>query len=92
VDARQRLSAVVRGQVQGVGFRWSVQRFARTLRLHGYAANRPDGSVEVVAEGSAADLDELEEFLRDGPGLAQVTAVDAQRGPASGVFHEFATK
>ena len=42
-----RLKAVVRGEVQGVGFRWAVQRQAGQLGLTGYAENLPDGSVRV---------------------------------------------
>jgi acylphosphatase len=92
VEARQRLSAVVRGQVQGVGFRWWVQRVAQPLDLHGYAANRMDGTVEVVAEGTPEALDELEEFLRRGPRSAHVDGVDSSRGPATGDLKGFATK
>jgi acylphosphatase len=91
-QARQRLSAVVTGQVQGVGFRWSVQHLAHRLDLHGYAANRPDGAVEVVAEGTPEALDELEAYLRTGPRLAQVATVRARREEATGEFREFATK
>lgn len=92
MEARQRLSAVVSGQVQGVGFRWSVQRVAQPLDLHGWAANRTDGTVEVVAEGPPGALDELERFLRRGPRLAQVHRVDVTRGPATGDLKGFATK
>ena len=46
----QRLVAIVRGQVQGVGYRWFVQREAARLGLQGWVANQLDGSVEVVAE------------------------------------------
>ena len=52
----QRLVATVRGMVQGVGFRWFVQREAARLGLDGWVANQVDGSVEVVAEGPDAAL------------------------------------
>jgi acylphosphatase len=87
-----RLRAVVRGDVQGVGFRWAVQRQARQLGLTGYAENLPDGSVRVEAEGVPEGLDELEEFLRIGPRFAQVDALDSQRLAATGEFHGFATR
>lgn len=87
-----RLRAVVRGVVQGVGFRWSVWRRAELLGLVGYAENRADGSVEVVAEGRAADLDDLERYLRSGPGSATVTELDATRTRATGEFSRFAVK
>ena len=53
----QRLEATVRGYVQGVGFRWFVVRRATQLGLTGWTANEHDGTVRVVAEGSAHALD-----------------------------------
>jgi acylphosphatase len=87
-----RLRAVVRGEVQGVGYRWSVQRLARQLGLTGYAQNLPDGSVRVEAEGDPAQLDELEAFLRGGPRFAEVDRLDSERVAATGEFHDFATR
>jgi acylphosphatase len=84
-----RLKAVIKGEVQGVGFRWSVQRQAQQLGLTGYAENRPDGSVRVEAEGAPDRLDQLEEFLRQGPRWAEVESLDSQRSPATGEFHRF---
>jgi acylphosphatase len=87
-----RLTAVVRGEVQGVGFRWSVQREAGRLGLTGYAENLADGSVRVEAEGDPGRLDELEAFLRQGPRWAEVGAVEAERTPATGEFRGFGTR
>ena len=84
-----RLKAVIRGEVQGVGFRWSVQRKAAELGLTGYAENLPDGSVRVEAEGDPDRLDQLEAFLRQGPRWAEVASLDSQRVPATGEFHRF---
>ena len=84
-----RLKAVIRGEVQGVGFRWSVQRKAVELGLTGYAENLPDGSVRVEAEGAPDRLDQLEAFLRQGPRWAEVESLDSQRSPATGEFHRF---
>lgn len=84
-----RLKAVVRGEVQGVGFRWAVQRQAGQLGLTGYAENLPDGSVRVEAEGDPDRLDELERFLHQGPRWAEVQSLDSQRVPATGEFHRF---
>jgi acylphosphatase len=67
---------VVQGRVQGVGYRYFVMREAASLGVCGFARNRPDGTVEVVAEGSAEVLGDLEERLRQGPAFAQVTGVD----------------
>jgi acylphosphatase len=84
-----RLKAVIKGEVQGVGFRWSVQRQAQQLGLTGYAENLPDGSVRVEAEGAPDRLDQLESFLRQGPRWAEVESLDSQRSPATGEFHRF---
>jgi acylphosphatase len=85
----QRLRAVVKGEVQGVGFRWAVQRQAGELGLTGYAENLPDGSVRVEAEGDPARLDQLEAFLRQGPRWAEVDSVTSDRVPATGEFRGF---
>jgi acylphosphatase len=80
---------VVKGRVQGVGYRYFVLRHAEEMGLAGFARNQADGSVEVVAEGSEAALKKLEALLDEGPSFAHVTAVEreaiAERG-ASG-FH-----
>ena len=76
--------AVVHGDVQGVGFRDETVRRARALELTGWVRNGPDGSVEVHAEGPVRARDELLAFLRDGPRLARVVAVDTQAVPAEG--------
>jgi acylphosphatase len=88
----QRLRAVVRGEVQGVGFRWSVQRQAGELGLTGYAENLPDGSVQVEAEGDPDRLDQLEAYLRQGPRWAEVESLDIQRAPATGEFRGFSAR
>jgi acylphosphatase len=88
----QRLRAVVRGEVQGVGFRWSVQRQAGDLGLTGYAENLADGSVRVEAEGDPDRLDQLEAYLRQGPRWAEVESLDVQRAPATGEFRGFSAR
>ena len=61
------LHFLVQGRVQGVGFRWFVHREASELALRGWVRNTEEGDVEVVASGSAEDLDELRRSLRRGP-------------------------
>jgi len=61
------LHFLVKGRVQGVGFRWFVHREASELDLRGWVRNTEDGDVEVVASGSATDLAELRASLRRGP-------------------------
>jgi acylphosphatase len=85
----ERLEATVRGNVQGVGFRWFVVRNAARLGLSGWTANEPDGSVRVVAEGTVEALDDLLGRLQQGPAGAHVAAVDAQRSPAQGNLGSF---
>jgi acylphosphatase len=84
-----RLQAIVKGEVQGVGFRWAVQHQAGQLGLTGYAENLPDGSVEVVAEGDPDRLDQLEAFLHQGPRWAEVRSLNSRRTPATGEFRGF---
>ena len=82
--AGTRLVAVVHGYVQGVGFRWFVEREAAGLGLSGWVANRADGSVEVVAEGPDEMLGELVLRLWEGPSSASVSEVKVSREPARG--------
>ena len=66
----------VSGRVQGVGFRFFVERTAASQGVSGYARNLFDGRVEVYAIGSADQLDKLKEALRGGPRMAAVERVD----------------
>jgi acylphosphatase len=79
------------GQVQGVFFRASTEAEARRLGLTGWVRNRPDGSVEVVAEGPKAKLEELLAWCRHGPPRAQVDRVEVEWGEAGGEFSGFRT-
>ena len=72
---------VVRGRVQGVGFRNFVQREASALSLAGWARNLADGRVEVFAQGAAAALNGLEGRLRQGPRWADVRGVEGMESP-----------
>ncbi len=72
----KRLHVVVRGRVQGVGFRDATCREAQRLGLAGWVRNRLDGDVEVTAEGDEALLRQLENFLRRGPRMANVAGLD----------------
>lgn len=85
----QAVRLVVRGRVQGVGFRYFVVREAGRLGLAGYARNLDDGAVEVYAEGARARLEALCAELERGPAAARVTRVEARYGPARGGHHGF---
>jgi acylphosphatase len=67
---------VVRGRVQGVGFRFFVEREAHMLGISGWVRNNPDGSVEVLAMATPEQLTALRGRLRAGPRAARVDAVD----------------
>ncbi|HEY2943594.1 MAG TPA: acylphosphatase [Vicinamibacteria bacterium] len=67
---------VVRGRVQGVGYRYFVMREASALGVSGFARNLADGSVEVVAEGADEVLQSFEDRLREGPSFAHVSGLD----------------
>ncbi len=83
------LYARVHGVVQGVGFRYAAVGRARALHLRGYVRNMSDGSVEVVAEGSAQALSQMLAWLNRGPAGARVTAVDHRFVPAAGTYRGF---
>ena len=78
------MTALISGQVQGVGFRAFIRRHALDRNLTGYAENLADGRVEVVAEGHRDDLEDLLVKLRNGPAHAEVEDVEVEWGEASG--------
>jgi acylphosphatase len=76
---------VVRGRVQGVGFRWFVEREAHILGIGGWVRNNADGGVEVFAQGTRDQLSGLRSRLRAGPRAARVDAVEeSEARPAAG--------
>jgi acylphosphatase len=66
----------VRGRVQGVGFRWFVEREAHILQIAGWVRNNPDGSVEVLATGTREQLAGFRSRLSEGPRAARVDNVE----------------
>ncbi|WKK25641.1 acylphosphatase [Streptomyces olivoreticuli] len=84
-----RLTAWVRGHVQGVGFRWFTRENAlRIGGLEGFASNLADGRVQVVAEGARDGCEQLLDWLRDGSTPGRVDGVteiwDVPRGGYGG--------
>jgi acylphosphatase len=72
----ERRRVVVHGFVQGVGFRFAVERAARSRGVAGWVRNRPDGTVEAAFEGEREDVEALVELCREGPRGADVERVD----------------
>src|SRR5437764_14088321 len=68
------LRLIIRGRVQGVGFRYAFADEARSRKLRGWVRNRRDGSVEAMVAGPAADIDAIVAWSRRGPIAPQVTA------------------
>jgi acylphosphatase len=72
----ERSHVVVHGFVQGVGFRYAVERAALSRGVAGWVRNRLDGTVEAVFEGKREDVEALVAFCRDGPRGAVVERVE----------------
>ncbi|HHY49249.1 MAG TPA: acylphosphatase [Alphaproteobacteria bacterium] len=83
MPAERTVRVVVRGEVQGVGYRAWTEGEALSLGLDGWVRNRRDGTVEAVFSGEAAAVQRILEACRDGPPAAIVTEVEA--GPAAAV-------
>ncbi|MDS1270650.1 acylphosphatase [Lipingzhangella sp. LS1_29] len=79
-----RLTAWVRGRVQGVGFRWWVRSRALELGLRGAATNLTDGRVEIVAEGGREPCERLLELVRDGSSPGRVDTVQERWSSPTG--------
>jgi acylphosphatase len=88
----ERLTAVVRGRVQGVGFRYFVQTRAEALGLVGTATNLPDGSVAIVAEGAREPAEALLDAVRGGDAPGCVERVDVTWSDGSGKLNMFRTR
>jgi acylphosphatase len=77
---------LIRGRVQGVGFRWFVEREAHILQIAGWVRNHHDGSVEVLAMGTSAQLAGLRSRLQEGPRAARVDNVEeSEAEPVAGL-------
>jgi acylphosphatase len=84
------LHVIVRGRVQGVGFRWFVREAARRRNVAGWVRNLPDGGVEIAAEAPEPDIKAFRELLARGPDGAGVETVDDVGQEASDLTRPFA--
>ncbi len=87
-----RARVVVRGRVQGVWFRGSMEDEAKRLGVNGWVKNQPDGSVEAVFEGTEDAVHEVIAWCRMGPRMADVSDVDVNFERFKGDFDEFQTR
>jgi acylphosphatase len=85
----ERVEITVRGRVQGVAFRWYTSRKAQALGLTGWVRNRPDGSVQILAEGPRPDLEALCDWVARGPDHARVDHREIAWSMAADKFADF---
>jgi len=71
----------VSGRVQGVGFRWFVEKNAVAIGLRGWVRNEDDGRVQVYAIGTVTQLNQLTALLHQGPRMADVRGVEEREAP-----------
>ena len=83
---------VVRGRVQGVGYRYYASREAARLGVTGFARNLPNGDVEVHAEAGSETLQLFRQQLERGPRMAYVTEVLESEIPVTGLYSSFLIK
>lgn len=88
-DERMRVELTIRGRVQGVWYRASARSAAEARGLVGWVRNCDDGSVQAVAEGPRAALEDFISWCHKGPPAARVDAVDASWGEPLGGFRAF---
>ena len=86
-ELRETRRLVVRGRVQGVGFRYATVHAAARLRITGWVRNRADGSVEAVVQGSAEAVEAMVAWARRGPDAAIVESLEVSA--AEGEFASF---
>lgn len=79
----------VHGRVQGVGFRFHTQQHAVRHNIKGWVKNKPDGTVEIDAEGEDHDMDRFIRELKKGSMNAKVTNVQFDEYPETGTYHSF---
>lgn len=75
----------VHGRVQGVFFRDTTRRAAKSLGVAGWVANRPDGTVEAVFEGDGEAVESMIRLAREGPGHAEVEDVEVSEEEPEGL-------
>lgn len=82
----------ITGRVQGVGFRYFVQKRADESNITGWVKNMPDGSVFVMAQGEETDIDTFTDHLKIGPAMSRVIHVYKNKVPCDEKFNSFQVK
>ena len=80
---------VIRGRVQGVGYRYSMVDAAQALNVTGWVRNRRDGTVEALVQGEAAAIDAILAWCSHGPPSARVDAIDTMAAEADAMLDSF---
>jgi len=80
---------VIKGRVQGVGYRMSAQNAAQKIGVTGWVRNLPSGQVEMLAEGETDQLEQLLSWAWQGPRFAEVTDIQVEQLVATGEFSQF---
>jgi len=88
----KRVHILIYGEVQGVFFRAYTKKTADSIGIKGWVRNKPNGTVEAVAEGSKKDLDEFLEKIAKGPQTSEVVEVRRAWEKATGEFEGFEIK
>ena len=84
-----RARLLISGIVQGVGYRWSCNREARSLGLTGWVRNLPDGRVEAVLQGTRDQVERMIKWCYRGPSEAQVSDIAVSYEDALEDFQDF---
>lgn len=87
-----RKKMIVKGRVQGVGFRWHTQRAAERAGVTGWARNKSDGTVEIEAQGDEESLARFEKAVRTGPSFSKVTDLVQQEISAEPAESDFSIR
>ena len=87
-----RAHLIIKGRVQGVGYRANVRRLANKFNLRGWTRNLRNGDVEVIVEGTEVEVQKLVVWCHRGPTSSYVSNVKVEKTPATGEFDRFRIK
>ncbi|TLU58951.1 MAG: acylphosphatase [Chlorobium sp.] len=88
----KRVNLIVAGLVQGVGFRMFIDLAAQELKLCGWVRNRPDGTVEIEAQGPEEMIDKLLKIAQKGPSRSRVTSLRKEEKPPDTALERFTVR